>query len=127
MKYPKAIGPYSAYRMAGDFVFASGQIPLNPTTNELVKGDIATQTKQVFENINGILSENGLTFANVVKTTVFLADINDFGAMNEVYAKFFSEPYPARSAVAVKDLPKGAKVEIEIIALKDRFSLQKGL
>ena len=118
MKYPKAIGPYSAYKVAGDFVFASGQIPLNPTTNELVEGDIATQTKQVFENINGILSENGLTFANVVKTSVFLADINDFGAMNEVYAKFFSEPYPARSAVAVKDLPKGAKVEIEIIAFK---------
>ena len=118
MKYPKAIGPYSAYRVAGDFVFASGQIPLNPATNELVSGDIATQTRQVLENINGILADNGLTFANVVKTTVFLADINDFGAMNEVYAKFFSKPYPARSAVAVKDLPKGAKVEIEIIAFK---------
>ena len=118
MKYPKAKGPYSAYRVVGDFVFASGQIPLNPSTNEFINGDITTQTRQVLENINGILSENGLTFANVIKTTVFLADINDFGAMNEVYAEFFKSPYPARSAVAVKDLPKGAMIEIEIIAFK---------
>lgn len=116
--YPKAIGAYSVYRVVGDFVFASGQIPLNPDTNELVRGDIATQTKQVLENIKGILAENGLSFANVIKTTVFLADISDFSAMNEIYASFFSAPYPARSAVAVKDLPKGAKVEIEIIAHK---------
>lgn len=116
--YPKAIGAYSAYRVVGDFVFASGQIPLDPNTNEPVQGDIAAQTKQVLENIKGILTENGLTFANVIKTTVFLSDINDFGAMNEVYATFFKAPYPARSAVAVKDLPKGAKIEIEIIAFK---------
>ena len=118
MNYPKAIGPYSAYRVVGDFIFASGQIPLNPATNELVNGDIGTQTKQVLENIKGILAENGLKFGNVIKTTVFLADIKDFAAMNEVYASYFSEPYPARSAVAVKDLPKGARVEIEIIAAK---------
>ena len=118
MNYPKAIGAYSVYRVVGDFLFASGQIPLNPATNELVNGDIATQTKQVLENIKGILAENGLKFSNVVKTTVFLADIKDFAAMNEVYASYFSEPYPARSAVAVKDLPKGARVEIEIIAVK---------
>ena len=116
--YPKAVGAYSVYRVAGDFIFASGQIPLNPATNELVNGDIAAQTKQVLENIKGILAENGLKFSNVVKTTVFLADIKDFTAMNEVYASYFSEPYPARSAVAVKDLPKGARVEIEIIAVK---------
>ena len=118
MNYPKAIGAYSVYRVVGDFLFASGQIPLNPATNELVNGDIAAQTKQVLENIKGILAENGLKFSNVVKTTVFLADIKDFAAMNEVYASYFSEPYPARSAVAVKDLPKGARVEIEIIAVK---------
>ena len=116
--YPKAIGPYSAYRMAGDFLFASGQIPLNPATNELVNGDISAQTRQVLENIKGILAENGLNFGNVIKTTVFLADISDFAAMNEVYASYFSEPYPARSAVAVRDLPKGTRVEIEIIAAK---------
>ena len=116
--YPKAIGAYSVYRIAGDFIFASGQIPLNPQTNELVSGDIATQTKQVLENIRGILEENGLNFNHIVKTTVFLADINDFAMMNEVYASFFKAPCPARSAVAVKDLPKGAKVEIEIIAYK---------
>lgn len=116
--YPKAIGAYSAYRVVGDFVFASGQIPLNPNTNELVQGGIKEQTAQVFENIKGILAENGLSLANVVKTTVFLADISDFTAMNETYASFLSAPYPARSAVAVKDLPKGAKVEIEIIAHK---------
>ena len=118
MNYPKAVGAYSVYRVVGDFLFASGQIPLNPATNELVNGDIAAQTKQVLENIKGILAENGLKFSNVVKTTVFLADIKDFAAMNEVYASYFSEPYPARSAVAVKDLPKGARVEIEIIAVK---------
>ena len=118
MNYPKAIGAYNVYRVAGDFIFASGQIPLNPATNELVNGDIATQTTQVFENIKGILAENGLKFSDIVKTTVFLADIKDFVAMNEVYASYFSEPYPARSAVAVKDLPKGARVEIEIIAVK---------
>ena len=118
MNYPKAIGAYSVYRVVGDFLFASGQIPLNPATNELVNGDIAAQTKQVLENIKGILAEHGLKFSDIVKTTVFLADIKDFVAMNEVYASYFSEPYPARSAVAVKDLPKGARVEIEIIAVK---------
>ena len=118
LDYPKAIGAYSAYRVVGDFIFASGQIPLNPQTNELISGDTATQTRQVLENIRGILAENGLNFSHIVKTTVFLADIKDSAAMNEIYAGFFSEPYPARSAVAVKDLPKGAKVEIEIIAYK---------
>lgn len=118
MKYPKAIGPYSAYRVVGDFVFASGQIPINPDSGEIICGGIKEQTTQSLKNVSAILAENGLDFGNVIKTTVFLIDINDFGAMNEVYAKFFSEPYPARSAVAVKDLPKGAMIEIEIIAFK---------
>lgn len=116
--YPKAIGPYSAYRVAGNFVFASGQIPINPQTGELVSGGIKEQTTQVFENIKAILVENGLNLNHIIKTTVFLADINDFTAMNETYASFVSTPYPARSAFAVKDLPKGAKVEIEVIAFK---------
>lgn len=117
--YPKAIGAYSVYQKAGNFIFASGQIPINPQTGELVSGGIKEQTAQVFENIKGILAENGLNLSHIIKTTVFLSDINDFGAMNETYASFLSAPYPARSAVAVKDLPKGAKVEIEIIACKD--------
>lgn len=117
--YPKAIGAYSVYREAGNFIFASGQIPINPQTGELVSGGIKEQTAQVFENIKGILAENGLNLSHIIKTTVFLSDINDFGAMNETYASFLSAPYPARSAVAVKDLPKGAKVEIEIIACKN--------
>lgn len=116
--YPKAIGAYSAYKIAGNFVFTSGQIPINPKTNELVSGGIKEQTAQCFENIKAILAENGLNLSHIVKTTVFLADINDFAAMNETYASFLNSPYPARSAFAVKDLPKGAKVEIEIIAFK---------
>lgn len=116
--YPKAIGPYSAYRVAGNFIFASGQIPINPATNELAKGDIKEQTAQCFENIKAILAENGLNLSHIIKTTVFLADINDFSQMNETYARFLNAPYPARSAFAVKDLPKGAKVEIEVIAFK---------
>lgn len=116
--YPKAIGPYSAYRMAGGFLYASGQIPLNPQNGEVVSGGIKEQTQRALKNVEAILKENGLDFGSVVKTAVFLADMNDFGEMNEIYAKFFSTPYPARSAVAVKELPKGVLVEIEIIAYK---------
>lgn len=117
-KYPAAIGPYSAYRVVGDLVFCSGQLPVDPETGNFPCECIKEQTKQSLKNVSAILEENGLTLANVVKTTVFLADIADFVAMNEVYGEFFKQPYPARSAFAVKDLPKGAKVEIEVIASK---------
>ncbi|ASQ30711.1 reactive intermediate/imine deaminase [Campylobacter avium LMG 24591] len=117
-KYPKAIGPYSVYRVVNGFLFASGQIPINPESGNIESSDIKEQTKQSLKNIEAILKENNLSFADVVKTTVFLTDINDFASVNEVYAEFFKEPYPARSAIAVKDLPKNALVEIEIIAFK---------
>lgn len=117
MDYPKAIGPYSAYRVVGNLVFCSGQIPLEPNTGEIPK-DINAQAHQALKNVGGLLREVGLSYENVVKTTVFLADIADFNAVNEIYATYFKEPYPARSAVAVKDLPKGVKIEVEVIASK---------
>ncbi|RDU69985.1 RidA family protein [Helicobacter cholecystus] len=116
MSYPKAIGPYSAYTVAGDLVFISGQLPLDPETMEFAGKDIKTQTHQSLNNIKAILKELGLGMDCVIKTTVLLSDISDFAQMNEVYSSFFSYPYPARSAFAVRDLPKGAKVEIEVIA-----------
>lgn len=116
-KAPGAIGPYSQAIDTGSFVFASGQIPINPATGEIPEG-IITQTEQALANVKAILAEAGLTVDNVVKTTVFLADMAEFGAMNEVYAKNFTEPFPARSAVAVKDLPKGVRVEVEVIACR---------
>lgn len=116
MSYPKAIGPYSAYREAGDLVFISGQLPLDPESMEFASTDIKGQTHQSLRNIKAILKELGLGMDSVIKTTVLLADISDFASMNEVYSEFFSAPYPARSAFAVRDLPKGAKVEIEVIA-----------
>lgn len=114
---PGAIGPYSQAIDAGPFVFISGQIPVNPANGEIPEG-IAPQTAQSIANIKAILAEAGLTIDNVVKTTVFLADMNDFGAMNAVYADNFTAPFPARSAVAVKELPKQVLVEIEVIAAK---------
>ena len=116
-KYPKVIGPYSAYRICGDLVFISGQLPIDPTDGRLAEG-IEAQTKRSLENIDIILSELGLGFENITKTTVLLSDIGNFAKMNEIYGGFFKEPYPARSAFAVKDLPKGAMVEIEVIAKK---------
>lgn len=118
MAYPKAIGPYSTYKEAGDLVFISGQLPLDPNTAEIVDETIQKQAEQCLKNIQAILRELGLEMKNVLKTTIFLSDIADFAAMNEVYAKFFSSPYPARSAFAVRALPKGAKIEIEVIASK---------
>lgn len=115
-KAPKAIGPYSQAIVAGGFVFASGQIPVDPATGQFAEGGIKEQTRQSLTNVTNILAEAGLTLSHVVKTTVYLADMADFAAMNEVYAQFFSEPYPARSAVAVKTLPKNALVEIEVVA-----------
>ena len=117
-KAPAAIGPYSQAIEAGVFVFASGQLPINPATGAFPEGGIKEQTRQSILNAKAILEEAGCTLANVVKTTVLLADIADFADMNEVYASFFCEPFPARSAFAVRDLPKGALVEIEMIAAK---------
>lgn len=114
---PGAIGPYSQAIDTGSFVFASGQIPVDPATG-LVPEGIEAQTAQSLANVKAILAEAGLTTDNVVKTTVFLADIADFAAMNSVYATAFNEPYPARSAVAVRDLPKGVLVEIEVLAVR---------
>ncbi|MBO4315755.1 MAG: RidA family protein [Prevotella sp.] len=113
---PSAIGPYSQAIQVGNLVYTSGQIPIDPATGTFVEGGIKEQTRQSLLNIRAILEEAGLTMANVVKTTVFMADMNDFAEMNGVYAEYFSEPFPARSAVAVKTLPKGALVEIEVVA-----------
>ncbi|SDZ95484.1 2-iminobutanoate/2-iminopropanoate deaminase [Xylanibacter ruminicola] len=115
-KAPAAIGPYSQAIQVGNLVFASGQIPIDPATGNFVAGGVREQARQSLTNVKAILDEAGLTLDNVVKTTVFLADMNDFADVNAVYAEFFAEPYPARSAVAVKTLPKGALVEIEVIA-----------
>ncbi len=114
---PGAIGPYSQAIDAGPFVFISGQIPVNPADGTIPEG-IAPQTAQSIANIKAILAEAGLSIDNVVKTTVFLADMNDFGAMNAVYAENFTSPFPARSAVAVRELPKQVLVEIEVIAAR---------
>ena len=116
-KAPAAIGPYSQAIDSGKgLIFLSGQIPIDPATGAFAEGGIKEQTRQSLLNAQAILNAAGLSLANVVKTTVFLADMGDFAAMNEVYAQFFTEPFPARSAVAVKALPKGALVEIECIA-----------
>ena len=115
---PAAIGPYSQAIEVNGFVFASGQIPIDPATGEFVEGGIQEQTRQALTNASNILKQAGTDLAHVVKTTVFLSSIADFAAMNEIYAQFFTEPYPARSAVAVKDLPQGALVEVEVLAVK---------
>ena len=115
---PAAIGPYSQAVEANGFVFASGQLPIDPSTGQFPEGCVKEQTRQSLLNAQAILREAGLELKNVVKTTVFLASMDDFAAMNEVYSSFFSEPFPARSAVAVKTLPKGALVEIECIAAR---------
>ena len=117
-KAPAAIGPYSQAVEVNGMVFLSGQIPVDPATGEFVPGGVTEQTIQVFENIKNVLAEAGLTTANIVKTTVFLADMSLFAEMNAVYAKYFEGDFPARSAVAVKALPKGALVEIESIAVR---------
>ena len=113
---PAAVGPYNHAVRIGDLLFSAGQIPLNPADGTLVTGDIKAQTERVLQNIKAILDDQGLTFSNVVKSTVFMTNLADFAGMNEVYAKYFTENFPARSTVQVAALPKGANVEIEIIA-----------
>lgn len=117
-KAPKAIGPYSQAIETNGLVITSGQLPIDPATGEFAPGGIKEQTRQSLTNAKAILEEAGISLANVMKTTVFLSDMNDFAAMNEVYAEFFNEPFPARSAIAVKTLPKNALVEVECIAAK---------
>lgn len=115
---PKAVGPYSQAVWAGDVLFCAGQIPLDPATGNMVAGGIAEQAARVLENIRGVLKSQGLDFGNVVKSTVFLSDMNNFGAMNEVYARYFTKDPPARSTVQVARLPKDALVEIEVVAAR---------
>lgn len=115
---PAAVGPYSQAIEVNDTVYISGQLPINPATGNFPAGGVKEQTEQSFKNIKAILAEAGLTVNHIVKTTVLLADISDFGAMNEVYSAQFTGTFPARSAFAVKDLPKGALVEIEVIAVR---------
>ena len=116
---PKAIGPYSQAVRAGQLLFVSGQVPLDPATGQIVAGDIETQTRRVFDNLAAVLKAGGRSFADVVRTTVFLADMNDFTAVNDVYGTYFSAPYPARATVQVARLPKDARIEIDLIASFD--------
>lgn len=115
---PAAIGPYSQAIEVNGFVYASGQLPIDPATGSFPEGGVKEQTRQSLLNVKAILGEAGLALSNVVKTTVYLADMGDFAAMNEVYSQFFAQPFPARSAIAVKALPKGALVEVEVVAAR---------
>ena len=116
-KAAPAIGPYSPALRVGNFLFLSGQIPLDPATGQLVDGDIRAQTTQVLQNLGELLKAGGADFSNVVRTTIFLADMNDFAVVNEIYATYFSPPYPARATVQVARLPKDVRVEIDAIAV----------
>jgi len=117
-KAPKPIGPYSQAIIAGDFIFTAGQIPIDPKTNQVVQGDIKEQTRQVFENLRAILEEAGATFDDVVKVTVYMKDLSEFPAMNEVYSEYFKSSPPARTTVEVSRLPRDVKIEIDLIAVK---------
>jgi len=115
---PNPVGPYSQAIQQGPFLFCSGQVSIDPKTNEVLKGSVKEQTQLVMKNIKAVLNAGGVDFSNIVKTTIFLTDMNDFAQVNEVYATFFKEPFPARSTVAVVGLPKGVNVEIEVLAYK---------
>ena len=115
---PAPVGPYSQAVWAGDLLYCSGQISIDPKTNELYLGDIQEQTRIVMENVGAVLKEAGLNYDNIIKTAIFLTDMNDFSKVNEIYAKYFPEVPPARSCVAVASLPKGVNVEVEVIAYK---------
>jgi len=117
---PKAVGPYSQAVAFGHLLFCSGQIPLDPVSGEIVGADVATQTERVIENIKAVLAVNAMSLGDAIKTTVFLTTMDDFAAMNEVYARHFTQPFPSRSTVAVVALPRGAKVEIEVTAGKSQ-------
>lgn len=124
---PKAIGPYSPALQIGDFMYFSGQLPVDPKTNELVEDNIKVQTRQSLGNLKALLNEVGLDTRHIVKTTVFMTDLSEFNDMNEVYALFFDEPYPARSCVQVAALPKGAKIEIEALVIDTlKYEKQSG-
>ena len=116
---PAAIGPYSQAVRSGNLLFCSGQIPLDPKSGQIVSGDIATQTRRVLDNIGAVLKAEGLTFENIVKTTIFLTDLSDFQIVNETYGSYFKQQPPARSTVQVSALPKGANIEIEVVAVAD--------
>jgi 2-iminobutanoate/2-iminopropanoate deaminase len=113
---PAAIGPYSPAVRAGQLLFISGQVPIDPATGQMIEGDVAAQTRRVLDNVGALLLAADRSFADVVRTTIFLADMNDFAAVNAIYAQYFSEPYPARATVQVARLPKDARVEIDVIA-----------
>ncbi len=115
-KSAPAVGPYNHAVRVGDLLFCAGQIPLDPATGQLVAGDIKAQTERVLENVKAILDDQNLTFSNVIKTTVFLTNLADFAGMNEVYARYFTGDFPARSTIQVAALPRGASVEIEVVA-----------
>lgn len=116
---PTAIGPYSPAVRAGQLLFVSGQVPIDPATGNIVDGDIAAQTRRVLDNVGALLTAAGRSFSDVVRTTIFLADMNDFAAVNAVYGSYFKEPFPARATVQVARLPKDARVEIDAIATYD--------
>jgi 2-iminobutanoate/2-iminopropanoate deaminase len=113
---PAAIGPYSPAIRAGQLLFISGQVPIDPATGQMIEGDVTTQTRRVLDNVGALLLAADRSFADVVRTTIFLADMNDFAAVNEVYGQYFAEPFPARATVQVARLPKDARVEIDAIA-----------
>jgi len=115
---PKAIGPYSSALRADPFLFVSGQVPFDPVTGAMVDGDIKAQTHRVLENIGALLQSGGLSYGDVVRTTVYLADMNDVAAMSDVYRTFFVEPYPARSTIQAARLPRDARIEIDVIAIR---------
>src|SRR6516164_10774864 len=115
-KSPAAVGPYNHAVRTGDLLFCAGQIPIDPASGNLIAGDIKAQTERVLQNVKAILDDQKLTFANVVKSTVFMTNLGEFAAMNEVYGKYFTENFPARSTIQVAALPKGASVEIEVVA-----------
>jgi 2-iminobutanoate/2-iminopropanoate deaminase len=115
-KSPAAVGPYNHAVRVGDLLFCAGQIPIDPANGNLVEGDIRVETDRVLKNVQAILEDQGLTFANVVKSTVFLTDLANFAGMNEIYSKYFTSDFPARSTIQVAGLPKAAKVEIEVVA-----------
>nr|WP_072151937.1 RidA family protein [Candidatus Kryptobacter tengchongensis] len=117
-KAPKPVGPYSQAVIAGDFIFTAGQIPIDPKTNQVVQGDIKEQTKQVLENLKAVLEASGATFDDVVKVTVYMRDLNEFSAMNEIYSEYFKNSPPARTTVEVSRLPRDVKIEIDLIAVR---------